>query len=109
MTPTRAFEDRIFPEVKRRLERAVRVRQTVYLWGSAGITANVNFATPRVLHVLNDKHGEVVTLATATTAGQTALGTLRPGECFSIQIQAMTGVVATCASETTVFCLISDR
>jgi hypothetical protein len=85
----------------------VRVRGTMYLWGSGGITKNMNFAKPILLHIRNDPFGEVVTLSTQVATGtQTSLGTLQPGECVSIPVQDMSGVVATCALESIVACLI---
>jgi hypothetical protein len=85
----------------------VRVRGTVFLWGSAGITANTTFSKPLLLHVRNNLFGEVVTVGTQVAGGaQTALGTLQPGECLSIPIQNISGVFATCAVESNVNCLI---
>jgi hypothetical protein len=87
----------------------VRVRTTMYLWGSAGISQNLNFAQPLVLHVYNDVHGEVVNIGTQVAGGaQTALGSLQPGEAVSIQMQGISGVYATCALESNVSCLIRE-
>ncbi len=87
----------------------IRVRATMYLWGSAGITQNLTFTKPLILHVLNDVHGEPITLGTQVAAGtQTTLGTLQPGECVSIPMQAVSGVFATCALESTVTCLVKE-
>ena len=81
----------------------VRVRGTVYLWGSAGIVVNIAFNTPLLLHIRNDKSGETVTVGTETADGtQSALGTIAAGERISVQIQNIRGVYATCALETTV-------
>jgi hypothetical protein len=85
----------------------VRVRGTIYLWGSAGITVNTTFDKPLLLHVRNNVFGEVVTLGTQVASGtQTTLGTLQPGEAVSIPIQNISGVFATCALESNVDCLI---
>lgn len=85
----------------------VRVRATMYLWGSAGLTQNLTFDKPLLLHVHNDVHGEQISLGTQVAGGtQTALGTLQPGECVSIPMQGLSGVFATCALESTVTCLI---
>jgi hypothetical protein len=94
-------------ELTHRLEYAVRVRAslgTVYLWGSAGIPQNATFQPPVLLHIRNDKCGEVVTLA--VPGAKTPIGTLNPGECYSIAIQNISGVTATCALESTVYCVI---
>lgn len=85
----------------------VRVRATMYLWGSAGITVNTAFDKPLLLHIRNNVFGEAATVGTEVAAGtQTVLGTIQPGECFSIPIQNISGVFATCALETTIDCLI---
>jgi hypothetical protein len=85
----------------------VRVRGTMYLWGSAGVAVNATFPAPLLLHVRNNVFGEVVTIGTQVAGGaQTALATLQPGECFSIPVQNISGVYATCALESNVDCLI---
>lgn len=87
----------------------VRVRGTMYLWGSAGITVNTTFDKPLLLHVRNNVFGAAATLGTQVASGaQTFLGTIQPGECLSIPIQNISGVFATCALETTVDCLIQE-
>lgn len=91
----------------------VRVRGTskspMYLWGSAGITENVRFEKPLLLHVHNDVFGEAVTIGTRVAGGsQTTLGTLQPGEAVSIPMQSISGVFAFAPNdlESTVSCLI---
>jgi hypothetical protein len=85
----------------------VRVRGTMFLWGSAGIGVDATFTKPLLLHVRNHVFGEAVTVGTQLASGvKQVLGTLQPGECFSIPIQNMAGVFATCALETNVDCLI---
>jgi hypothetical protein len=76
---------------------SVKVRNTVYLWGSAGFSANLSFANELVLHIRNDPFGETVTLGTQVAGGtQTILGTLDPGEVVSLPLQNTSGVFATC-------------
>jgi hypothetical protein len=89
----------------------VRVRgTTMYLWGSAGITKNITFDKPLLLHIRNDVLGDNVTLGTQVAAGpQTTIGTLEPGQCVSIPVQGISGVFATCPSESVVACLIKDH
>lgn len=85
----------------------IRVRGTVYLWGSAGITQNQSFSRPLVLHIRNNVFGVKITLGTEVApATKTAIGTLEPGECLSIAVQDMSGVYAHCDEESTVACLI---
>jgi hypothetical protein len=89
-----------------------RVRGTVYLWGSATLTQNLNFSHPPVLHVRNDLFGEPIKLGTRVAAGTapgstTPYGTLQPGECASIQLQGIAGVYADCALESVVSCIIN--
>ena len=40
----------------------------MYLWGSAGITADLVFNTPLLLHFQNDLFGEVITFGTRKAA-----------------------------------------
>lgn len=87
----------------------VRVRGTMYLWGSNGISVNTKFDKPLLLHVRNNVFGQPATLGTQVASGtQTTVGTIQPGECFSIPIQNISGVFATCALETTFDCLIQE-
>ena len=46
----------------------IKVRETMYLWGSAGITADLVFNTPLLLHFQNDLFGEVITFGTRKAA-----------------------------------------
>jgi hypothetical protein len=110
-------------ELTHRLEYKVRVRGTaapgMCLWGSAGITGSATFTSPPLLHIRNDKHGEVLTFGTQAKGTQTPIGTLQPGECFSIQLQNISGVFAYCAPatgsgtnpelESTVYCVITAK
>jgi len=87
----------------------VRVRKTMYLWGSAGITRDITFDKPLILHVHNDTFGENVTVGTQVASGtKKTLGTLKPGESVSIPVQTMSGVFAKCTLETTVSCVIRE-
>lgn len=87
----------------------IRVRGTMFLWGSAGITENITFDRPLLLHIRNDVFGEKITFGTQVASGtQTTLGTLQPGECVSIALQSMSGVFATCEFESAVACLIKS-
>jgi hypothetical protein len=83
-----------------------RVRGTLYLWGSAGIS--VNMATPLLLHIRNDVHGEVVTFGTESVDGShNTIGKLQPGECYSILLQNVRGVFAECDTESRVACRLT--
>jgi hypothetical protein len=86
----------------------IRVRGTMYLWGSAGITVNQTFGKPLVLHIRNDVFGVQIAVGTESAGTKTAIGTLDPGECLSIAVQDMSGVYATCDLESTVACLIKS-
>jgi hypothetical protein len=85
----------------------VRVRGTMFLWGSAGVTIDLVFDKPLLLHLRNDAFGEVIAFGTQVASGtQTTIGTLQPGECICVPLQNISGVFATCALESTVACLI---
>jgi hypothetical protein len=82
-----------------------RVRGTIYLWGSSGVTQDVNFTRAPVLHIHNDLFGEEITVGTQqSSAPKIPLGTIQPGECLSVPIQNIIGVYATCALESNVLC-----
>lgn len=86
---------------------SVTVRGLRYLWGSAGITQNLTFENPLILHVANDRAGEPVTIGTQVAAGaKTDLGTLQPGEYLSLPVNDISGVYADCALDSIVHCLI---
>jgi hypothetical protein len=85
----------------------VRVRGTqMYLWGSATIKVDATFNTPLLLHVRNNVFGQPIDLYTTTTSSATPLGTLQPGEAYTIPIQNMSGVYANCTGESLVDCLL---
>ena len=79
----------------------------MHLWGSAGITKDIPFDRPLLLHIHNDLFGEVITLGTQKAAGaKETLGTLQPGEFISIPLNDISGVFASCEQESIVCCLI---
>src|SRR5262245_11535737 len=86
---------------------SIKVRGTRYVWGSAGLTKNLTFGKPFILHLANDLAGEPVTIGTRVAAGtKTDLGTIQPGECLAVPVQDITGVYAECALDSLVHCLI---
>lgn len=80
----------------------------MFLWGSPGINPVMTFDKPPILHIRNDTFGNVVALGTYVSGAQTPFGTLQPGECISIQLQNISGVYATCETESVVACLITS-
>lgn len=85
----------------------IKVRGTMHLWGSAGITKNIIFEKPLLLHIHNDLFGEIITFGTHDASGtQETIGTLQPGEFVSIPLNDISGVFASCEQESTVCCLI---
>ncbi len=84
-----------------------RVRETVYLWGSASLKADANFGHPPIIHIRNAKHGDAVTIETVTAAGgSTQIGSLDPGETISLELQGISGITATCNTQSVVYCTI---
>ena len=85
----------------------IKVRGTMNLWGSVGITKNIKFEKPLLLHIHNDFFGEIITFGTHKASGpQEPIGTLKPGEFVSIPLNDISGVFASCEKESTVCCLI---
>ena len=85
----------------------VKVRGTMHLWGSAGITKDISFDKQVLLHIHNDLFGEAITFGTHKALGTNeTIGTLQPGEFVSIPLNDISGVFASCEKESTVCCLI---
>ena len=110
---TKSFELEQWPDCRgrKRITKpwsySIRVRGVNYLWGSAGITRNLTFDRPLVLHISNDVFGETITFGTEVASGlQTTIGTLDAGESISIPLTKIRGVFATCNLESTVRCVI---
>ena len=85
----------------------IKVRGTMHLWGSAGITKDISFDKPLLLHIYNDLFGEVITFGRQKASKpKETIGTLQPGEFISIPLNDISGVFASCEKESTVCCLI---
>ena|SRR5579871_1155242 len=91
----------------RRPSYQVRVRGTMYLWGNASV-APYSANPILLLHIRNNVFGQPVQLATVPP-GATPLGTLNAGECYTIAIQNLSGVSATCTTESAVDCVIETH
>jgi hypothetical protein len=94
-------------EVRVRPASSTNPALPMYLWGSDGMQ-DISFDKPLILHIRNDTFGDVVTLGTVAAGTQSDYGTLQPGECVSIQLQDMSGVYATCPTESVVACVITN-
>jgi hypothetical protein len=79
----------------------------IFLWGSAGMP-DISYDKPPILHIRNATFGDVVTVGTQVKKKRTEYGTLQPGECVSIQLGIMSGVYATCPTESVVACVITS-
>jgi hypothetical protein len=96
------------PDPERRFSHRRRIRGTMYIWGSRGITENLHFRAPLILYLRNDLFGEPITIHTEKANGKRAtLGTLEAGEYLSIPIQDIRGVSVTCDLESTVSYILS--
>lgn len=82
----------------------VKVRERSYLWGSGGISTDS--AWPLLLVVNNDHLGDPIGIGSESANGGTDMGTLQPGECWTVPLLGLRGVYATCASDSTVACTI---
>jgi hypothetical protein len=88
----------------------VKVRAQTFLWGSEGITSDFSFTRPLMLHIRNYLFGSYVTIGSRVAAGTvTSFGSIGPGECLSISLQNLAGVVASCEAGTESFvgCIIT--
>ena len=85
----------------------VKIRQTVYLWGSSQISTNLQW--PLLLILRNDLFGEPISIATHVSGGESKqLGTLNPGECYTISLLGLSGVSAACPSDSNVTCVLDS-
>lgn len=89
----------------------VKVRATTYLWGGASVS--VPAKTNLSLHFRIDELGEPLRFGVRKRNGGPLeeLGTLQPGECYSLQIDEVTGIYAVCAepADCNVDCTIIGR
>jgi hypothetical protein len=82
----------------------IRVRETKYIWGSAGIGENLHFDSPLLVQILNDTYGEPITIGTEASDGTRAIvGSLQAGESVAIPVQDVRGVFVTCEDVSTVW------
>ncbi len=84
----------------------IRVRGKIFLWGSEGITLNLLW--PMLLTVRVDQFGEQISLGSEAvgTPGFKDLGTLNPGETYTIPLINLKGVFAQCALDSEVTCTL---
>ncbi|MEC5218407.1 hypothetical protein RCH09_003376 [Actimicrobium sp. GrIS 1.19] len=83
---------------------AVKVRTKTYLWGSSGVANDLN--VPLLLVIHNDLWGDPISLGSDAGAGQASLGTLQPGECWTVPLFGLRGVHASCQADSTLNCMI---
>ena len=84
---------------------SVKVRTKTFLWGSSGVAADLSIPLMLVIH--NDLWGDPVSLGSEGGAGQSNLGTLQPGECWTVPLFGLRGVHASCDADSTLMCTIS--
>lgn len=74
----------------------VKVRRRTYLWGGEGIKNAFNPKTPTYLHFRVDEIGEPIKFGTQSefSGTLTELGTLKPGESFTVPLKDIVGVYA---------------
>lgn len=83
----------------------VRVRGKIYVWGSNDL--GISLSVPLVLVVNNDAFGDAVEIATESPLGvSSVLGTLQPGQCWTLVLTGLRGVTANCGTDTTMACAI---
>jgi hypothetical protein len=84
----------------------VKVRDKIYLWGSSGITTDNDSSV--ILFLRNDVFGDSIDIGTETAGGAAdKLGTLQPGECYTISLHGHSGVYAHCLTDTSVMCSLA--
>lgn len=81
-----------------------RVRGQVYVWGSAGAAASLT--VPLILVVNNDPFGDAASITSESQDASSQLGTLLPGQCWTLVLTGLHGVTATCETDTTLACAL---
>jgi hypothetical protein len=83
----------------------VKIRGTMYLWGSKGIGSNLEW--PLLLTLRNDIAGDSISLQSETADGhKSTIGTLAAGECCTLPLLGLRGILATCDQDSSVACVI---
>jgi hypothetical protein len=82
----------------------VTVRGKTYLWGSSGITADLQW--PLLLVISNAVVGDAIGLGSDGADGSGDYGTVQAGECWTLPLLGLRGVFATCPTDSTVACAI---
>jgi hypothetical protein len=83
----------------------VKVRGTLYLWGSSGVASNLQW--PLLLILRNDVVGDPIEIQSETADGhKSVIGTLQKGECYTLPLLGLRGVLATCDVDSNVTCVI---
>ena len=82
----------------------VRVRGKIYVWGSADL--NEPLGLQLILVINNNPYGDAAKIATETPSGTSPIGTLQPGECWTLPLHGLKGVTASCDTDTTLSCAI---
>ena len=83
----------------------VRVRGRVYAWGSSDL--KIGLKLPLILVINNDSFGDTVEVVTEKNTGSPfTLGTIQPGQCWTIPLEGLRGVTVSCATDTTLACSI---
>jgi hypothetical protein len=84
---------------------SVKVRNKTYLWGSSGVLTDLG--VPLLLVIQNDLWGDPVDLGADGGGAPGSLGSLQPGECWTVSLLGLRGVHATCDVDSTLTCMIS--
>jgi hypothetical protein len=83
----------------------VKVRETMYLWGAKGIHSDLQW--PLLILLRNDVLGEAVEIHTETASGHKQLiGTLERGQCYTLSLMGLRGVLGKCALDSNMTCVI---
>jgi hypothetical protein len=74
----------------------VKVRRRTYLWGGEGVLTTFNSSSSLFIHFRVDETGEEVRFGVLQQQGRSLreMGTLKPGEGFTIGLNGIVGVYA---------------
>ena len=83
----------------------VKVRGKTYIWGSSDL--KIGLKLPLILAIQNDALGDPVEVTSEKTTGNPlVLGTIQPGQCWTLPLEGLRGVSVTCPTDTTLACSI---
>ena len=84
----------------------VKVKEEVFLWGSRGVQQTLDGPFYLTIHV--DPFGDEVRVTTFDGSSDTDIGTLKPGECWTVPLNGLCGIYGYCETDSVVACAVAS-